>query len=156
MKFKYLTSLFLIALLVSSCGAPAPAPSLSPLPASVSPLASPLPISGNGAKPFQIERPVVSGVTVIRGTGPAGVPIWIADVTSMGEALGQGTIGPDGKFAIQVQPLPATHRVGVGLAELAGTKWKAEDFYRAEFYGSEAMQAPQVGFFFDTAMVSEK
>jgi hypothetical protein len=74
----------------------------------------------------------------------------------MGEVLGQGKVGADGKFAIQVQSLPATHRIGVGLAELAGTQWKVEDFYKAEFYGPEAMQAPQVGFFFDTAMVSDR
>ena len=33
----------------------------------------------------------------VRGTGPAGVPIFIADITFMGEPLGTGTIGPDGK-----------------------------------------------------------
>jgi hypothetical protein len=156
MKFKYIVFCMLITLLVVACGAPAPTPRLSPIPAQLSPLTSPLSVPTNSAVPFHLDRPVVAGTAVIRGTGPAGVPIWIADVTFMGEVLGQGKIGPDGKFAIQVQPLDANHRIGVALAELAGTPWTAEDFYRAEFYGPDATQAPQVGFFFDTVMVTEK
>jgi hypothetical protein len=113
-----------------------------------------LPVSN--AAPFRLDRPIVSGTDVIRGTGPAGVPIWIADVTFMGEVLGQGTIGPDGKFSINVKPLEASHRLGLALAELSGTPWKPEDFYHAEFYGPDSMQLPQVGFFFDTVMVTAK
>jgi hypothetical protein len=154
MKSKYIILSVLVVVLLVACGAPAPTPRLSPIATSISPLPSPLPV--NNAVPFQLDRPIVAGTDVIRGTGPVGVPIWIADVTFMGEVLGQGTIGPDGKFAIQVKPLEANHRLGVALAELAGTPWKAEDFYRPEYYGPDVMQAPQVGFFFDTVMVSEK
>jgi hypothetical protein len=156
MKFKNIVLFVLITLLVVACGAPTPTPRLSPIPAQLSPLTSPLSVPATSAVPFQLERPIVAGAAVIRGTGPAGVPIWIADVTFMGEVLGQGTIGPDGKFAIQVQPLEANHRLGIALAELAGTPWTAEDFSRPEFYGPDATQAPQVGFFFDTVMVTEK
>ena len=151
MKLKQII-LILIAMLVVACGAPTPI--LSPTSPSPSPLASPLPISH--AIPLKLDRPIVAGTDVIRGTGPAGVPIWIADVTFMGEVLGQGTIGPDGKFAINVKPLEASHRLGVALAELSGTPWKPEDFYHPEFYGPDAMQLPQVGFFFDTVMVTAK
>jgi hypothetical protein len=155
MKSKQIT-LMLVAILIAACGAPAPTPMLSPtsLSPSPSPLASPLPVSH--AVPFKLDRPIVAGTDTVRGTGPAGVPIWIGDVTFMGEVLGQGTIGSDGKFAIKVQPLEAGHRIGLGLAELAGTQWKPEDFYLAGFYGPDAMQVPQVGFFHDTVMVSAK
>jgi hypothetical protein len=158
MKFKYIVLFVLITLSVVACGAPTstPTPRLSPIPAQLSPLTSPLSVPANNAVPFQLDRPIAAGTTIIRGTGPAGVPIWIADVTFMGEVLGQGTIGPDGKFAIQVQPLEAKHRIGLALAELNGTKWKPEDFYHSEFYGPEATQLPQVGFFFDTVMSAEK
>jgi hypothetical protein len=153
MKSKQIT-LILIAMLVVACGAPTPTPVLSPTSPSPSPLASPLPVGH--AVPFKLDRPIVAGTDIVPGTGPAGVPIWIADVTFMGEVLGQGTIGSDGKFAIKVQPLEAGHRIGLGLAELAGTQWKAEDFYPVEFFGPDAMQVPQVGFFHDTVMVSAK
>ncbi len=53
--------------------------------------------------PFKLERPILTGATEVRGTGPAGVPVFLADVTFMGESLGTGTIGSDGKFAVAVQ-----------------------------------------------------
>jgi hypothetical protein len=144
-------ALIAIAVLITACGSPAPTPFLSPRSPSLSPLTSPLPVSY--AVPFRLDRPIVAGADVVHGTGPAGVPILIADITFMGEVLGQGTIGPDGKFTIKVKLLEAGHRIGLGLAELAGTQWKAEDFYPAEFFGPDAMQVPQVGFFHDTVMV---
>jgi hypothetical protein len=92
----------------------------------------------------------------VHGTGPAGVPIFIADITFMGEPLGTGTIGPDGKFTVSVKPLPDGHRIGLALGVLTGTQWKPEDFYLQEYYGPDAMQFPQVGFFHDTVMVGQQ
>ncbi len=74
----------------------------------------------------------------------------------MGEPLGTGVIGPDGKFAIQVPPLEATHRIGLALGVLDGTAWKAEDFYPEKFFGPGYMQIPQVGFFHDTEIIPAK
>jgi hypothetical protein len=162
MHIRALRTIMLLAVFLVACGnAPGPQPTQSPL----SPLASPLPnqpgkpsqpAPSSAVRPFQFERPLVVGATEIRGTGPAGVPVYIADVTFMGDPLGTGTIGPDGKFAIQVHPLETGHRIGLALGVLEGTPWKPEDFYPEKFFGPGAMQVPQVGFFHDTEMVSAK
>lgn len=105
--------------------------------------------------PFAIERPVDAGSTVIRGTGPAGVPIIIVSVTFMGEVLGEGFIGDDGVFEISVPALEAENWVGVALADLTGSEFTFEDFYPTGFYGEGAAQVPQVGFVFDSVTVGQ-
>lgn len=153
MKLNYVfVMLIVMSLVVTGCSAPQPV--ASPLAANVSPLASPLPAAIT-VVPFKIERPVLPGATEVQGTGPAGVPIYIADVTFMGDPLGTGTIGADGKFVVKVQPLTDGHRIGVALGILDGTRWKPEDFYQPAYYGPDSMQAPQVGFFHDTVMVGK-
>lgn len=105
------------------------------------------------ATPFTLEKPIVAGDTFVRGTGPAGVPIIIMDVTSMGIPLGQVTIGEDGTFEVEVQPLGENYRIGIALGDLSGTDWTEESFQDDSFEGDEAKSVPLVGFFFDTAMV---
>jgi hypothetical protein len=153
---KNLKYLLISAVLLTACGSPLPVPRPQQSPVQTSPLASPLPIPVSAVVPFQIERPLSAGATEVRGTGPAGVPVNIADVTFMGDSLGTGTIGPDGKFTIQVRPLEAGHRIGLALGILDGTSWKSEDFYPEKFFGPGAMQVPQVGFFHDTEIVPAK
>lgn len=149
--------ILILAMGLTACGAPSPIPQPQKSPIQVSPLSSPLRIaaasSSSGVVAFQFDRPIHAGITEVHGTGPAGVPVYIADVTFMGEPLGTGTIGADGKFTIHVSPLLATHRIGLALGILDGTQWKPADFYDAKFYGPNAMQVPQVGFFHDTEMV---
>jgi len=166
MTIRNISLVFIAAILVAACGAPIPTVQPQPVqsqlaqpqqsPILKSPLPSPLPTLEPGIVPFELERPLLAGATQVRGTGPAGVPIYIADVTFMGDPLGTATIGPDGKFAITVKPLEAGHRIGLRLGILDGTPWKPEDFYRQEFYGPDAMQVPQVGFFHDTVLVGSK
>ncbi|MFN8439597.1 MAG: hypothetical protein U0175_02450 [Caldilineaceae bacterium] len=93
------------------------------------------------------------GATVVRGTGPANVPILIVDVGFMGDVLGQGTISEDGKFEIEVKPLVENAYIGVAVAELDGTDFAHEDFLARGFNGPGAEQVPQVGFIFDTLVV---
>ena len=144
----------LVGVLVA-CNNVGPQPTQSPI--STSPLSQPIPaaspLPASNVVAFQLERPLTAGASTVRGSGPAGVPVYIADVTFMGEVLGTGTIGTDGKFAITVRPLEASHRVGLALGEMAGTQFKPEQFYTPEFQGPESMQIPQVGFFVDTFMV---
>lgn len=103
--------------------------------------------------PFAIERPVAVGSTVIRGTGPAGVPILVISVTFMGEVLGEGVIGEDGAFEVTVPPLEDQLWVGVAPADLAGTEFTYEDLSATGFYGEGAAQVPQVGFVYDSVTV---
>jgi hypothetical protein len=155
MKPRYMfVVLIAVSLVGGACTAPQPAPqpTASPLTANVSPLVSPLPAAAN-VMPFKLDRPLLPGATEVRGTGPAGVPIFIADVTFMGDPLGTGTIGADGEFVVTVYPLADGHRIGLALGILDGTRWKSEDFYLPAYYGPDSMQAPQVGFFHDTVMV---
>ena len=153
MKLNYVcVMLIVMSLVVTGCSAQQPA--ASPLAANVSPLASPSPAAIDVVQ-FKIERPVLPGATEVRGTGPAGVPIYIADVTFMGDLLGTGTISSDGKFVVKVQPLADGHRIGMALGILDGTRWKPADFYQPAYYGPDFMQAPQVGFFHDTVMVGK-
>jgi hypothetical protein len=150
----------ILALLLAACTSPAPAkstPVQSPLrtsPLNLSPLNTPgavIPVV-----PFRLNKPIIEGADHVSGTGPAGIPIVIADVSFMGEALGTDKIGPDGKFSIKVPVLEKNHRIGLRVGELAGTRWKAEDFDPQGFWGDGATQVPQVAFFHDTALVQAK
>jgi hypothetical protein len=106
------------------------------------------------AVPFQIDRPVSEGDTVVAGGGPAGIPILVVSVTMMGEVLGAGTIGPDNRFEITTSPLPASIRIGIALADLSGTEYLPSDFNDEGFQGDEAMLIPEVGYFFDSTMIA--
>jgi hypothetical protein len=152
---RFFFLIVLAALLVACTAAIPPGPRLIESPLGPSPL-SPLPVPGTQVIPFKLDRPILVGATEVHGTGLAGVPIYIADITFMGEPLGTGKVGPDGKFVIIVKPLEAAHRIGVALGILEGTPWKPEDFYRQEFYGPDAMQVPQVAFFYDTVLVGQQ
>lgn len=102
--------------------------------------------------PFNLNKPLVAGLTEVSGTGPAGVPIMVVDVTVMGAILGQGTIGEDGTFTIVVPVLEKDHRIGIALDNLDGTPWTTADFTEA-YAGEEAQLSPMIGAFYDTALV---
>jgi hypothetical protein len=116
----------------------------------------PAPESGQieaGGPPFELQKPIIAGSDTIMGTGPAGVPIAIVDVTLMGDVLGQGIIDSSGKFSIKIIPIEKSHRIGIILGNLEGTQWQPENFYLDGFLGDNALQIPLVGFMFDTALV---
>ncbi len=103
--------------------------------------------------PFVLERPLTPGATVVRGSGPAGAPIIIADIFLMGEILAETVIGPDGRFEVTVPPLTAGHWIGIALQRLEGTEFTYEDFFARGFRGEGAEQVPNVGFFYDSEFV---
>jgi hypothetical protein len=111
------------------------------------------PRSGAPVTAFAIRRPVREGDTVVRGSGPAGVPVLLVDVTFMGQNLAQTVIGPEGTFELTLQPLEKNHRIGLMLGDLTGTAWSEAAFQDPAYNGTEAMQVPQVGFLFDTVLV---
>lgn len=106
--------------------------------------------------PFSLDKPIFEGASVVSGSGPAGVPIVIADVTFMGEKLGAGVIDADGTFTIEVPVLERNHMIGIQLGNLTGTRWQPEDFHAEEFKGEDPVSVAQVGFFYDTAMVKDQ
>ncbi len=104
--------------------------------------------------PFKFDKPVLEGDTKISGTGPAGVPIEVVNVTLMRLVLAQGTIENDNTFSFDLnEPLEKGHRIGIALAELAGTEWTKSQFANSFYNGSQALNVPTVGFFYDTALV---
>jgi hypothetical protein len=148
---------FLIGL--AGCGTEAPTPHASPIqsPLIASPISSPINTPDKSASSsivkFEIDRPMKAGATVVTGRGPAGVPITIVGVTTMGNDLGSGVIGADNHFAIQVAPLTPNVRIGIAIGDLTGTNFRADEFDANAYKGAEALMVPLVGYFLDTTMV---
>lgn len=129
----------------------------APYPYPLGPSTSAEPTRDPSHIPFRLNKPLTAGATQVTGTGPAGVPLSLQDVTFMGTLLAQTVIKPDNTFVFQLAaPLEAKHRLGIMVDNLAGTKFKPEDFYSPDYLGDESMQLPQVGFYYDTAMVQAK
>jgi len=155
----YVTFLSLSLILIASCTSTTLTPTEEGPPTVVSPLVSPLtspihvpppPTSTLVMGPsFTLDQPLRAGSTVVTGQGPPGVPIVVVDITRMGRELGSGTIGPDGRFSIEVSPLPEGDRVGIMLGEVTGTDVDPDNFLRGEGY----FDIPMVGILFDAAMV---
>lgn len=103
--------------------------------------------------PFVLERPLNAGDTVIRGTGPANIPILVVDIFLMGEELGEGIIDAEGNFEVTVPALESGHWIGVAVNDLSETDLEFEDFYARGFRGPGAEQVPQVGFVYDSEFV---
>ncbi len=122
------------------------------------PPASPTPPTGTKVMlvPFRIHKPVLAGSTEITGTGPADIPITLANLSLMGEILGETTIQPDCSYSIQLnKPLEKNTWIGITFSNLKGTKWVPNDFLNPAFRGEDAQQVPQVGFFFDTTTATD-
>lgn len=104
--------------------------------------------------PFRINKPVQDGAEQVSGTGPADIPITLADITMYGDILGQTTIKSDGTFVFNLStPITKGHLIGVALSDLKGTKWVAANFNDPGFKGDTPKNVPLVGYFFDTVEV---
>jgi len=148
---KMIPSIFLlVSLLIAGCNSAPTTPTNNP---PTKPY--PGPVTGAPVNPvrFQIDRPVKAGDTIVKGSGPAGVPIVIANVTMMGTILGGDVIGADNRFSIDVPPLESSTRIGVEIGDLTGTNYVWDQFQSEQFKGSGALTVPLVGYFQDTAVV---
>jgi hypothetical protein len=126
------------------------APSASPLDSPIVPVAQP-----SKVVPFQLDRPLRAGATEISGSGPEGILIVLEDVSFMGAFVGSGTTDESGRFQVTFsEPLESRHRIGLTI-DVGGTSWTPDDFSSEAFHGEEALLVPQVGFYYDTAMVRE-
>lgn len=104
--------------------------------------------------PFRLDKPLRAGDTHVRGSGPPGVPIIVANITLMGEQLVFGEIGPDGQFEFQLpDPLEENYRIGLTVGNLTGTSWTEETFRHPLFHGDDPQTAPQAGFYYDSSLV---
>lgn len=105
---------------------------------------------------FMLDKPIYAGATTVSGSGPAGVPIFILDITFAGEPLAQGVIGRDGSFSFPVNELEKGHRLGIALGDLAGSGYTEEELLVPGYFGDTALTVPTIGFFLDTALVVER
>lgn len=143
-----------------------PAPAATPLAgypapatAAVIPTANPYP--GPDSTPVVLDAPrfafdatLYAGDTVVTGQSPPNLSLAISDVTFGNVPLGIGTSDANGRFSIQVSPLPEGHRVGITLAELDPGKTFEETVQAlAKYRGEQFMSIPNIGVFFDTALV---
>lgn len=149
-----LTVASILVLVVSACGSPAPTPTspISPLP---TPAGTVGPVTLEGPV-FSINQPLKKGATQVSGIGPYGVPINIVDVTLLGQILGRGQIGSDGRFNISVQPpLIVNHRIGIMLDTQSTALPLTPDVLAQlqRFLGPNAITIPQVGELYDAASV---
>jgi hypothetical protein len=103
---------------------------------------------------FQFQLPLKAGDRIVSGTAPPGLDLAIADITFNGVTLGTGTSDRDGNFAINVSPLLDGHRVGITVAELEpGHTLEETSVQLFPFRGAGFMNIPNLGVFFDTALV---
>jgi hypothetical protein len=100
---------------------------------------------------FTIDTPLTASQSAVTGTGPAGVPIRLVNMTRNGEEIGQAVIGEDGKYSITVSGLPAGEQVGIVLGDLTGTSFEPTQFLRGPGYED----IPQLGLFFAQASVQQ-
>ena len=143
-------------------GYPAPdaAAPVDPYPGSQSPAPTPEPAAYPPAEEvfqeprFRIDQPVSAGATEITGQAPPDTALAIIDITFNGAVLGSGRSDANGLFTIPVTGLVEGNRIGVGIGELAANQTIEQ---MAEFYfpyrGEGFMNIPNVGIYFDTALV---
>jgi hypothetical protein len=103
---------------------------------------------------FRFDLPLTEGSTSASGQSPPNLAITIVDITFNGVVLGSGVSNDDGRFNVSVQPLPQGHRIGITFADLPPEK--SFNDVSMELYphrGDGFMNLPNVGIFFDTALV---
>ena len=143
-------------LLVIGCGTPPAVPTtfVSPLPtlAGAGPTQSDLP----QGPLFSLDEPLKAGDVQVTGQGPRGMTIAIADITYMGEVLGRGRIGEDGRFSVEIgPPLIVNHLTGIMLDATATEIQYTPELLAAleRFRGDNAITLPRVGEAYDAASV---
>jgi len=131
-KMLWLSMLVLLSL--TGCRTPVSSPSptpqtsplVSPLPVSDSPVMTPLPAIDPALVEFQLDGPLMAGEMQVSGTGVAGVPIIIMDVSRIAE-IGRGTVGQDNRFSITTgEPLVAYSIIGVMVDETRPSPYTVE------------------------------
>lgn len=105
---------------------------------------------------FRFDTPLASGATVVTGQAPPDVALAVLDVTYNGALLGTGRSDADGRFSINVAPLPGGNRIGLTIGELANGQTlnqMAETYF--PYRGDGFMNLPNIGILFETALVDQ-
>lgn len=120
-----------------------------PAPALQGDPAYPAPVLREGPK-FTIKAPVRAADSQVSGTGPAGVPIRLVNITQSGAGISQTIIKEDGTFAFDVAgKLTSGERIALMLGDLQGTNLSQNDFTSGPGY----QDFPMIGVLFDTTLI---
>lgn len=99
---------------------------------------------------FTIDAPVTVASGQISGSGPAGVPIRVVNVTRGAEDIALVTIGEDGRFSADISGrVTAGDRVGLMLGDISGTRFSRDDFLSGPGYDD----IPTIGIIFTSVLV---
>jgi len=99
---------------------------------------------------FTIDEPIDPNSNTVTGIGPAGVPIRLIDVTTVGEELASTTIDKSGNFIfILERPLISGHVIGLMIGDLSKTEFNYDKFV----YSNEYIDKPMIGTLFYVAVV---
>lgn len=113
------------------------------------PIETPIPDYTQGPD-FHINLPVSGGDMTVTGTGPAGVPIVLVDISEFALVLQETTIDEDGTFSFSLEnPLVSGHSIGLQLGDIEETEFNESDF----LYNQSYYERPMIGVLFDIAVV---
>jgi hypothetical protein len=160
MKYFFVVMVLCLTVL-ASCGSlpvsPMPSPTSSiqttpdpyPYPAPPATGAYP-PAEPRQGPPFTIDGPVTAAEGLVRGSGPAGVPIRIVNITRGAEEIATVTIGDDGRFSATIAgKVSSGDRIGIMLGDVRGTRFNREDFLSGPGY----QDIPFIGIIFTSILV---
>ena len=75
--------------------------------------AYPSPSEIDESERFKIDQPLTAGSTTVTGQAPKNLSLAIVNISLGGSILGTGISGDDGRFTINVAPLPEGYRIGL-------------------------------------------
>jgi hypothetical protein len=128
-------------------------PGMTPTPANSYPaLASQTP--DPKAIAMRLDLPLKAGATTVTGNAPAGIVVSIQNITTMGDELGSGVVGPDNRFTVTVVPLEANVRLGLFVKDVGSSGKNPDDFNNDAYKGPNPLMVPSVGYYQDTASVT--
>lgn len=100
---------------------------------------------------FTIDQPVRLSTGQVTGTGPAGVPIRIVNITRGAIDIATVTIGADGTFRAPLSETFVGDRIAIMLGDISGTGLDRNQFLRGPGYEDW----PLIGILFASATVEE-
>ncbi len=115
--------------------------------------AYPAPSNIDESERFKIDQPLIIGSTTVTGQAPKNLSLAIVNISLGGTILGTGVSGEDGRFTINVTPIPEGFRIGLTVTDVeAGTTFEEVAIELYDYRGEGYMSIPSVGVFFDSAM----
>jgi hypothetical protein len=107
-------------------------------------------LKNSNAIVLAFDHPIKSTDTLLTGVGPAGLEIYVLDITFMGAELGRAIIDKDGTFSIAVNDMQPGIRIGLS-ADISSIGLTQEDVIP----GNGEISMPRIGYFFDSAVLTE-